>query len=45
MKSEKKDKCCQGCKKGKPGENLSCQAKLLFEELQKKKELAKNKES
>jgi hypothetical protein len=43
MDVQKKDKCCNGCKNGQLGQNLSCQAKLLMEELQKKKELGKNK--
>ncbi|MEO9952410.1 hypothetical protein [Nonlabens sp.] len=35
MSTEKKN-CCQGCKKGQPGLNQSCQAKLMMEELAKK---------
>lgn len=35
---KEKKKCCEGCKKGQPGLNKSCQAKLLLEELEKKKE-------
>ena len=30
-------KCCQGCKNGQPGQNKSCQAKLLMEQVKKKK--------
>ncbi len=29
----KKD-CCQGCKKGEPGQNKACQARLMVEKLQ-----------
>jgi hypothetical protein len=45
MSSDKKHKCCDGCKNGQPGQNLSCQAKLLFEELNSKKQLAKTTKS
>ncbi|MFT5890295.1 MAG: hypothetical protein ACI9Y7_000385 [Dokdonia sp.] len=30
-------KCCQGCKNGQPGQNESCKAKLLMEQLEKNK--------
>jgi hypothetical protein len=30
-------KCCQGCKSGQPGQNESCKAKLLMEQLEKNK--------
>ncbi|WP_405378271.1 hypothetical protein [Nonlabens sp. Asnod3-A02] len=35
MSAEKKN-CCQGCKKGQPGLNQSCQAKLMMEKLANK---------
>ncbi|WP_303687795.1 hypothetical protein [Nonlabens dokdonensis] len=42
MKSKEKDDCCNGCQNGQPGKNPSCQAKLMIEELNRKKELIKN---
>lgn len=37
MSTEKK-KCCKDCKKGRPGKNESCKAKLLVEQLRKQKQ-------
>lgn len=33
-----KDDCCQGCKKGQPGQNKTCKAKLMLEHIEKSKE-------
>lgn len=35
MSTEDKKKCCEGCKKGEPGQNQQCKAKLLAEQLEK----------
>jgi hypothetical protein len=40
MRTEKK-KCCEGCKKGQPGQNKSCAAKLLIKKLKKEQEQLK----
>lgn len=39
MSTEKKKKCCDGCKKGQPGTNEVCRAKLMIEKLQEQKAL------
>jgi len=42
MNTEKK-KCCKDCKKGQPGKNESCKAKLMVEQLQKQQHINKQK--
>lgn len=35
MSTNTKNKnCCQGCKKGQPGQNKICQAKIALEKMQ-----------
>ncbi len=38
MSDTKKKKCCEGCKKGQPGTNQACKAKLMIEKINLKKE-------
>lgn len=38
--SNKKKKCCDGCKKGQPGQNKACAAKLMMEKLKEAKDVA-----
>lgn len=38
--SNKKKKCCEGCKKGQPGQNKACAAKLMMEKLKEEKDAA-----
>lgn len=45
MKTEKKKKCCQGCKKGQPGTNKACQARLLMEKINDQLDNVKPKKS
>ncbi len=35
MKNQHKSDCCNGCQNGKPGGNLTCQAKLMVEKMKK----------
>lgn len=42
MSTEKK-KCCEGCKNGNPGQNGSCRAKLMAEQLKKQEVLTNEK--
>lgn len=37
--SKEKKKCCQGCKKGQPGQNKSCQVRLMVEQMNAHKAL------
>jgi hypothetical protein len=41
MSTNNKKKCCEGCKKGQPGTNKACQAKLMAEKLTKHVETIK----
>lgn len=40
MSTEHK-KCCEGCKKGQPGTNEACSAKIMMEALQKSQDKSK----
>ena len=35
MSQKTKNECCNGCKNGKPGQNPSCQAKLMIDAIHK----------
>tara|TARA_Y100000815_G_scaffold274399_1_gene308351 strand:- start:634 stop:783 length:150 start_codon:yes stop_codon:yes gene_type:complete len=38
MKNQPNKECCNGCKNGQPGGNVSCKAKLMVEEINEVKE-------
>lgn len=44
MNKEKKN-CCKGCKKGQPGKNESCKARLLLEKINNSKKIKEPKTS
>ncbi len=37
----KNKNCCQGCKNGQPGQNKTCQAKIVLEKIQQQQTLLK----
>lgn len=43
MKNETKKECCNGCLRGKPGGNASCQAKLVALQLHAENNTEKDK--